>query len=90
MMEKRQHYEAFLQSLQSWEESLLDEPVRSHMRAMWEVCTTAYYVQYACFRISSLLIVCKSQSVVFTEPQVGGLIGQVKVDAFCQVIYTLN
>jgi hypothetical protein len=42
MMEKRQHYEAFLQSLQSWEESLLDEPVRSHMRAMWEVRIFAF------------------------------------------------
>jgi len=37
MIEKRQHYEAFLQSLQSWEDSLLDEPIRSHLRAMWEV-----------------------------------------------------
>jgi hypothetical protein len=46
MMEKRQHYEAFLQSLQSWEESLLDEPIRSHLRAMWEV---SLYLEIAQF-----------------------------------------
>jgi len=35
MMEKRQSYELFMQSLQSWEDSLLEG---QHLSAMWEVC----------------------------------------------------
>jgi len=34
MMEKRQSYELFMLSLQSWEDSLLEG---QHLSAMWEV-----------------------------------------------------
>jgi len=39
MMEKRQSYELFMLSLQSWEDSLLEG---QHLSAMWEVGSVLY------------------------------------------------
>ena len=35
--EKKMAYERFLESLQSWEDKLLESPLYEQMKAMWEV-----------------------------------------------------
>ena len=50
MMEKRQSYELFMLSLQSWEDSLLEG---QHLSAMWEVCQWLMaYTQLCVYEVS--------------------------------------
>lgn len=46
--EKRKSQEAFMAGLQAWEDELMPEPIRTQMRAMWEVGSpAAKYHEYS-------------------------------------------
>ena len=37
MLEKQKEREEFEQTLQGWEDELLEQPIKDYMRTMWEV-----------------------------------------------------
>ena len=42
--EKKMAYERFLESLQSWEDKLLESPLNEQMKAMWEVIFARFFM----------------------------------------------